>query len=776
MGVQGESRLPGLHDLPVKVGNTSELWDYFEGIVVLMRIAPFQGLTLAGAVVLLSTLSLQATPGFWQAATQADFLRGDVEDLSIDEHGRLMLGPEVRRVHDVGVPFVWTMLPGPDESIFLGTGNEGKVVRVDRSGNGSVFYDSGEMEVHALAPAPNGGLYVGTSPDGRIYKVDARGQAAPFFDPDDKYIWALTVDAKGVVYAATGDKGVVYRITADGKGAPFFTTKTTHAISLALESTGQLLVGTGSPGRVFRVDPDGKAFLLLDTTFQEIKSLRLDAKGAVYVAAQSGRPAQGAEPSPFVPPSEPPQPTPVPQVSTEITAIALIDVPVTPQPATPTSGRADSRGPTGAVYRVLPDGLWDQLWESRDDTPYDIAFEADGALLVATGADGKIFRLSGDPMRPTLLTTVAAQQATIIHRTPTQTLIATANPGRLLSVSAGRADRGTYDSDVKDARMVATWGTIAWRATSPSGTKVEVRTRSGNTRTPDEAWSPWSEPYTDSTGSLIASPKARYLQWRAVLSGKGESPMLTSVTAAFLQRNVRPEVESVTVHPPGVVFQKPFSTGEAEIAGFDAEPNDRRLAASTNAGAPGGAPSLGRRTYEKGLQTFVWKASDENGDELSFDVLYRREGETSWKLLKGGLTDSILVWDTASAPNGSYVMKVVASDQRSNSKETTLKGERESNSFDVDNSPPAVTLGAVRREGGMIVVPVAIKDSDSAVSRVEYSLDAQRWQSAFPQDGILDGRNEQFALRFDVAMAGRTLVVRATDAMSNVGSGEVVLK
>jgi hypothetical protein len=69
-----------------------------------------------------------------------------------------------------------------------------------------------------------------------------------------------------------------------------------------------------------------------------------------------------------------------------------------------------------------------------------------------------------------------------------------------------------------------------------------------------------------------------------------------------------------------------------------------------------------------------------------------------------------------------------------------------------------------------------VRDADSAVTRVEYSLDAQRWQSAFPQDGILDGRREQFVLRLDATMAGRTLVVRATDAMNNVGSGEVVLK
>src|SRR5260370_22481726 len=136
-------------------------------------------------------------------------------------------------------------------------------------------------------------------------------------------------------------------------------------------------------------------------------------------------------------------------------------------------------------------------------------------------------------------------------------------------------------------------------------------------------------------GSEIASPKARYLQWRAVLMGsegsQGPGPVLTSVTAAYLQRNLRPQVRSITVHPPGIVFQKPFSTGDPELAGFeDQSTPDRKLAAAAGTTPGVSGSSLGRRTYQKSLQTLAWKADDENDDELVYDVLYRREGETTW--------------------------------------------------------------------------------------------------------------------------------------------------
>jgi sugar lactone lactonase YvrE len=721
------------------------------------------------------TIVTRATPGFWQAATQADFLRGEVEQLSIDVHGRLTLGPQVDRIYDAGVPFIWTAVPAPGGGFFLGTGNEGRVLRVSRDGKGTTFFDSGEMEVHALAAGPDGGLYVGTSPDGRIYKVDAKGNGTPFFDPEDKYIWALAVNREGVLFAATGDKGVVYRITPDGQGKPFFSAKTTHAVSLAFDARGELLVGTGSPGRVFRVDPAGKGFLLLDTPYQEIHTLRVAPRGTIYVAAQTGRPPSGDDRS-ETPTLEPSRGMPVPSVSTEITSIAIVDMPVTPQQPAQQPAREDRSGPTGAIYRINADGLWDVLWESREDAPYDLMVEPDDALLVATGAKGKIFRLSGEPVQATLVTRVLAQQITMLLPSPDRTWVLTANPGLVLGLSNGRADRGVYDSDVKDARMVATWGTLSWRASAPAGTRVELYTRAGNTRTPDEAWSEWSSPYGNAEGSPITSPKARYLQWRAVLTGKGQTPVLTSVAAAYLQRNVRPQVGSITVHPPGTVFQKPFSTGEAEIAGYD-DGNGAERPAQASGGASsasGSAPSLGRRVHQKGLQTFVWKAEDDNGDELTFDVLYRREGETSWKLLKGGLTEPITVWDTTSAPDGSYVMKVVAADRQSNPADTALKGELESTSFDIDNTPPTVVMNGVRRDGKPVVT-FDVRDGHSAIARVEYSLDAQRWQATFPRDGILDGRDERFEITLDASASGRTLVVRATDELGNVGTGQTAV-
>src|SRR5207237_8348688 len=238
-----------------------------------------------------------------------------------------------------------------------------------------------------------------------------------------------------------------------------------------------------------------------------------------------------------------------------------------------------SHNAKGAIYRIRADGLWDTVWEAMDDWPFDLLIEKDGALIVGTGKEGKLFRITGDPARATLLARASARQVTALLRDAAGRIVgATSNPGKVFTLSSERAMRGTYDSDVRDAGTVATWGAIRWRASAKPG-EVELHTRSGNTAMPDETWSAWSKPYTSAEGDSIASPNARYLQWRAVLKSDtpaGAGPVLTSVTAAFLPRNLRPTVTSITVHPAGPAFQRPFSTGELEIAGFEENTSDGR--------------------------------------------------------------------------------------------------------------------------------------------------------------------------------------------------------
>src|SRR3954462_4531910 len=321
-------------------------------------------LVLAATMIAATALLSASAPTFWTVSTQADFLKGDVDNLSIDSDGRISLGPAAAQVAETSAPFLWTILAGSDGALWAGTGNEGQVLKIARDGKTSTFFDAAEMEVHALAPAPGGGLYVGTSPDGKIYKVAADGTAKTFYDPDDKYIWALAAP-DGSLFAATGEKGNIYLITPDGKGSLFYKTNTTNVVALAIDKSGNPIAGTEPPGRIFRIGRDGRAFVLVDSPFKEIHAIKLAADGTIYAAAFSGQPGGEDRSAPSISLSAPettPR-VPVPTVSAEITGITVVDT----TSAASGAGASPStrpRNPKGAIFRIRPDGLWDTLWEA----------------------------------------------------------------------------------------------------------------------------------------------------------------------------------------------------------------------------------------------------------------------------------------------------------------------------------------------------------------------------------------------------------------------------
>ena len=91
------------------------------------------------------------------------------------------------------------------------------------------------------------------------------------------------------------------------------------------------------------------------------------------------------------------------------------------------------------------------------------------------------------------------------------------------------AASGEFLSSVFDASRNATWGIASWNATLPAGATLVVETRSGNSATPDATWSDWS---AVSSGSQVASPAGRYLQYRVRMtsSGAGDvTPVLTDL-------------------------------------------------------------------------------------------------------------------------------------------------------------------------------------------------------------------------------------------------------
>ena len=107
------------------------------------------------------------------------------------------------------------------------------------------------------------------------------------------------------------------------------------------------------------------------------------------------------------------------------------------------------------------------VWDTGEDAPYDLLVEPGGSLLVGTGTEGKIFRVSGDPARATLLARAAARQVTALLREPSGRIVgATSNPGKVFALSSTPRGAARYESDVRDAGTVASWGAIRWRASA----------------------------------------------------------------------------------------------------------------------------------------------------------------------------------------------------------------------------------------------------------------------------------------------------------------------
>jgi len=729
-------------------------------------------LAIITALLLISfmTPAQAGQPVVWETSGRTELLKGDSRGVSISDTGLLMLAPKLTEVFNTQQTYVWSSAVDNQGNVYLGTGHDGKTYKITAAGAGSLLYDAAELDVTALAVGRDGALFAGTSPDGKVYRITADGKADVYFDPGDKYIWSLAVMSDGSLAVGTGDTGKLYRVRAAGASAEsslLVSTNQTHVISLAVTPQGDLIAGTDSGGLVLRVSPEGKTFALFDTQLREIHALAPAADGSIYALALSDAAASARVPS--TPAAAQPQSTEgtTPTTSVTITAIDETGAPIQGQSGQ-TRSRSDLSTARSAVFRILPDGATDVVWSSPTVTAFAIAPGLQpGSVLIGTADKGRIYSVTNDGRDTLLLQSPEGQISSLLVRN-NQIYAASSNQGKLFRFGNELVSEGTFESPVRDAKLTASWGRIWWRG---AGT-VEVQTRTGNGERPDATWSDWSTVYRDPEGNQIASPRARFIQWRATVRGSGSTSAqswVEDVSVAYLPRNVAPEVLSITALPIGVGLQ--------QIVQVTVDPNVESSGLDPSVFGPV-AQVPPRRFYQRGARSFQWQAEDRNSDTLEYAIYYRALNEQTFRLLKDKLRDNFYTIDGATLADGRYVIKVVASDAPDNPPGQKLTAERLSEPVDIDNTPPVVKLmGQPQVNRDSVRVVFAVDDATGKVRKADASLDGAAWTPVFPDDGIADSGHEVYSVDFgSLAPGEHTISLRTFDSSGNIGTLSVTVR
>jgi hypothetical protein len=726
----------------------------------------------------------------WRQTDFSEFEKGTAKGVAIRSDGKLLPAPKFDAFPDPNLAYIWELRMDSHERLFAAGGPDAKVLRFDGTGKATTVFESSELAAQAIAFDSKDNLYVGTSPDGKVYKVTPDGQKSVFFDPKTKYIWALRVDSQGSLFVATGDTGEVFVVTPDGKGQLLYQSDERHARSLAFDPKDNLLIGTEPSGLILRVEvqrkapgmaPEaGPAFVIYETNKSEVTSLVTDSHGNLYAASVGEKvPIQTA---PRVIPGVLPQnvpPAASPQGLIVVQGQAVNNQQPAPFPFPAVNGGAE-------VVKIAPDGYPETLWASQDELVYAMSLTSAGKLLLGTGDKGNIVELEGGQVYATIARTDSAEVTSLLPGPAGKIFGATANAGKVFTLGPGYESNGSFESNVFDAKIFSHWGRISWWGENGvMQGKVAFYARSGNTSNPGNNWGPWAGPYKTPETSEVSCPPARFIQWKAVFPDmdSGLPPSVSWVGIAYQPKNVAPVIDDVALQVPGV-----------RVAGYSTQPSGPGGSLPVQLRAPHGpgpnpssvpasadlslkipkveVPPQGFQ--ERGYQGVLWSAHDDNDDDLLFSVYYRGEGETNWHLLRDKLTQKFYSWDTTSMPDGAYYLKIVATDSPSNPADQSLSTERQSDRFEIANTPPRIE--ELRADLTATAVKVSFGGISSAgeIARAQYSLDAGDWQIVLPVGQLSDAPKENYRFEIPGLSPGEHVVaVQVTDAFDNTTAAKV---
>jgi hypothetical protein len=418
---------------------------------------------------------------------------------------------------------------------------------------------------------------------------------------------------------------------------------------------------------------------------------------------------------------------------------------------------AERRPEGNAIYKIDTDGFVTEIFRQQV-VIYSMIAQND-LLLVGTGEDGNIYQVNPAAEETIVLAKVDAKQ--VICMLPAKDgriLMGLANTGGISAMTGGYATDGTYVSAVLDATQVSRFGKIQLHGQLPDGTTLKVATRSGNVKDADApGWSKWSDDVNAQEFMQIASPSARFFQYRLsfATTDPAKTALVDHVDVAYQIPNLAPVIKSIKI-------------GSGDDGENEAGPN-----------APSVPPGRGAAGKPAGsAQNITWTASDPNNDTLTYSLYFRLEPHGEWILLKDKLKETSYEWETRAVADGRYQVKVVASDAPSNPPGQEKTASRISSYFLVDNTPPRIGDLVVKSTGGDVKIDLTAQDQTSIITAVQYTVDSSDdWQMVLPVDNIYDSQDEKVSFTIKALSPGsHQITIRATDSHGNQALQTEVVK
>ncbi len=568
----------------------------------------------------------------------------------------------------------------------------------------------------------NGAIYIGTGHSGNLYKIKD-GKIKKIYKTSEPDIFAITTDNMGNIYFASSPNGKIYKMDKKGKVKEFFNSEDRFYWQLAVKNSKLYVAAGGNRGKLYIVDLKTAA-LLKTYEIDELNVFKLFLKGnRIYIGGSNKGTVYEikGENKESIYQSDKRE---IKGIYTNDNGEIFVALGGSSLSKASTSTRIIIRKTVsfGKVVKINKDGETEVIWKSKNEMPYDLTGIGNQVVWV-TGNKGRIYSYENNKI--SLIGELKGEIGVSLTKKGNKLIGLYNFPAGVFTIDNNRASKGIYTSDIIDTGTLSTYGNFYLKAKGD----VFASYRGGNTEEPDSSWTEWS-PYMKNNFKISLNKK-RFFQIKIKMEKKTDNPVLENMNFFYLPVNRKPIIENLAVDGMG----KKVKTNSIFRKALEKESNNKKI-------------------------KLRFKVVDPDRDKLLFSIYIKKTTDKKWSLIKNDLTVNSYTIEPTNYEEGSYIIKLIASDILSNPKKIAKSSYKISNPFIIDYTSPEITFISSASN----TIKFKVSDKLSLISKVSYHTGDRKWKILFPDDKLFDSKEEFFTID---KKTSKIYIIKAEDKRGN---------